>query len=253
MPGSVTEADTPQPIRIAMWSGPRNISTAMMRSFGNRADCAVIDEPFYGYYLDRTGIDHPMRQDVLATMPHDWQPVADALCGPIPDGKPIYYQKHMTQHMLDEMDWSWLEGVTNCFLIRDPDAVVVSFSKKRKLPAEEELGFERQRRLFDFVRERTGKTPPVVDSVDILNDPEAVLSALCDAVGIPFDRAMLSWQPGKRVEDGVWGAHWYKSVEASTGFKAAETQPVVVPDDLKPFARRGRESYEYLYQYRITG
>ncbi len=252
MSGSVADKQGQAPVRIAMWSGPRNISTAMMRSFGNRADCAVIDEPFYGYYLDKTGIDHPMRREVLETMPHDWRPVAEALCGPVPGGKPVYYQKHMTQHMLDDMDWSWLDRVTNCFLIRDPDAVVASFAEKRAMPAEEELGFERQRRLFDFVRERTGRAPLVVDSADILNDPETVLSALCKTVGIPFDRAMLSWPAGKRQEDGVWGAHWYKSVEASTGFKPAEPRTIVVPDHLQAFAKRGREIYDYLYQQRMT-
>jgi len=253
MSGSVSAGGANKSVRIAMWSGPRNISTAMMRSFGNRADCAVIDEPFYGYYLKQTGIDHPMRQDVLETMPQDWKPVAEALCGPIPGGRPVYYQKHMTQHMLDDMDWSFMDRLTNCFLIRDPDAVVASFAKKRELPAEEELGFERQRRLFDHVRDQSGTIPPVVDSVDILNNPERVLSALCGAIGIPFDPAMLSWPAGKRAEDGVWGAHWYKAVEASTGFKPVEPRTVEVPEPLQPFAKRGRENYDYLYQYRITG
>lgn len=253
MPGGVMNETNYGPVRIAMWSGPRNISTAMMRSFGNRADCAVIDEPFYGYYLDKTGINHPMRQDVLDTMPHDWEPVAEALCGPVPGGKAVYYQKHMTQHMLDAMDWSWLANLTNCFLIRDPDAVVASFAKKRDFPAEEELGFERQRQLFDFVRKKTNRTPPVVDSADILNNPAGTLAALCDAIGIPFDKAMLSWEAGKRAEDGVWGAHWYKAVEESNGFKPVENREVIVPDAYKSYAERGREIYNYLYQFRISG
>ena len=252
MSGLVSGEGVSSPVRIAMWSGPRNISTAMMRSFGNREDCAVIDEPFYGYYLKQTGIDHPMRQDVLDTMPQDWKPVAEALVGPVPGGKPVYYQKHMTQHMLDDMDWSFMDRLTNCFLIRDPDAVVASFAKKRELPAEEELGFERQRRLFDYVRDRTGRTPPVVDSADILNHPEKVLCALCVAIGIPFDKAMLSWPAGKRPEDGVWSAHWYKAVESSTGFNTPEPRAIDVPDHLQPIAERGREIYDYLYRFRIT-
>lgn len=205
-------------LRIAMWSGPRNISTAMMRAWENRADTAVIDEPFYAHYLLATGVDHPGRDEVLASQENDAVAVAAMLTGPIPDNLPIWYQKHMTQHVLPDMPLDWLDGVSNCFLIRHPAAVVASFTIQRPDAAAWELGFEQQARLFDHVCDRLGAAPPVIDASEVLKNPAGILGALCARLGIAFSPAMLAWPRGPRATDGVWAPYWYASVERSTSF-----------------------------------
>jgi hypothetical protein len=202
-----------------MWSGPRNISTAMMRSFGNRADCAVIDEPFYAAYLAATGLDHPMRDAVLASQPHDPDEVAKALVSEAPGGAAVYYQKHMTHHMLEQFDLGWMAACRNVFLIRDPARVVASYTRKRERPTLADLGFVRQADLFARECDRLGAPPPVIDADDVLADPRALLSALCKALGLPFSERMLTWPPGRRATDGTWAPHWYEAVEKSTGFE----------------------------------
>ena len=206
-------------LRVAMWSGPRNISTAMMRAWENREDTVVVDEPLYAHYLLKTGVDHPGREAVLASQPTDWRVVVDALTGPIPGGKPIWYQKHMTQHVLPDMPLTWLGGLTNCFLIRRPEEVVASFTLTRPDAAAWELGFEQQARIFDHVCGHLGAVPPVLDAEDVLKAPGAVLAALCSRLGIPFSERMLHWPAGPRASDGVWAPHWYQAVERSTGFE----------------------------------
>src|SRR5580658_6901413 len=168
-----------QPIRIAMWSGPRNISTAMMRSFEARGDCAVSDEPFYAAYLQRTGIEHPMRDEVIASQSLDAREVAAMLTGAVPDGKPVWYQKHMTLHMLDEFDRRWMAQVRNAHLIREPTAVLASYASKRADVTLADIGFVRQRELFEQEAQRLGAPPPVVDAADVLNDPGRTLGLLC--------------------------------------------------------------------------
>ena len=154
-----------QPIRIAMWSGPRNISTAMMRSWGNRQDTFVIDEPFYPYYLYATGKNHPGADEVIAAGETDWSKVVGRLTGPVPNGRRIFFQKQMTHHLLPGMDREWLAAVTNCFLIRDPREVIASYVKKREHAALEDLGFVQQMEIFDFVCARTNTVPAVVVSM----------------------------------------------------------------------------------------
>ena len=205
-------------LRIAMWSGPRNISTAMMRAWENREDTAVIDEPFYAHYLLATGVQHPGRDDVIAAQNNDAAEIATMLTGPIPGDRPIWYQKHMTQHMLPGMPLNWLDEVSNCFLIRKPAAVAASFTIQRPDAAAWELGFEQQARLFDHVCDRFGEAPPVIDADDVLKNPAGILTALCARLGIPFSQRMLQWPPGRRPSDGVWAPHWYATVERSTGF-----------------------------------
>ncbi|HET8898208.1 MAG TPA: hypothetical protein VFN09_05480 [Rhodanobacteraceae bacterium] len=206
--------------RIAMWSGPRNISTAMMRAWENRPDCVVTDEPFYAHYLARTGVEHPGRDAVLAAQSSDARAVAAALVGPVPQGQPLWYQKHMTQHLLDDTPLDWLEQVDNCFLIRAPERVVASFTIQRPDAAAWELGFEQQARLFDRIADHLGAPPPVLDASDVLRDPRASLSALCNRLGLPFSERMLAWPAGPRDSDGVWAPYWYESVWRSTGFSA---------------------------------
>ncbi|MCE9520901.1 MAG: HAD family hydrolase [Alphaproteobacteria bacterium] len=242
-----------QAIRIAMWSGPRNISTAMMRSFENRPDTAVVDEPFYAAYLAATGADHPMREEVLASQSTDWRAVADALTGAVPDGRRVFYQKHMTHHMLPDIGRNWTAGVRSAFLIRAPEDVLLSYAEVRGSATLDEIGVPQQRELFEREAERLGRAPPVIDSFDVLADPRGVLSALCAGLGIAFSEAMLKWPAGARASDGVWAPAWYAAVERSTGFSAPRPRARLedLPDDLKRVAERARGDYERLAAYRL--
>jgi Sulfotransferase domain len=242
------------PVRIAMWSGPRNISTAMMRAFGNRADCAVSDEPFYGAYLHATGLEHPLREAVIASQPRDWREVAAQLTGPVPGGCAVWYQKHMTHHMIEGFGRDWTDGFVNAFLIRAPEAVLASYARKRQDFTLEEIGLPAQAALFERAAERLGHAPPVIEGADVLADPRGALGALCAACGIAFDEAMLSWPPGPRASDGVWAPAWYEAVEKTTGFAPppAEARLADLPDGLKRIAEAGRPLYEKLARYRLA-
>ena len=199
-----------------MWSGPRNISTAMMRAWDSRADCAVMDEPFYGAYLATTGLDHPMAAEIIAAHPTDWDAIAAECGGTL--AAPIVYQKHMTQHMVKGAPLGWMKDVRHAFLIRPPGEVAASFKEKWSDMQAQDLGFHRQAELFDHVCQISGAVPPVIAARDVLEDPAAALRALCAALDVPWDPAMLSWTAGGRATDGIWAAHWYASVNASTGF-----------------------------------
>jgi Sulfotransferase domain len=243
-------SDADKPIRIAMWSGPRNISTAMMRSWGNRPDTVVIDEPFYAYYLKTTGKKHPGADDVIASGETDWRKVIERLTGPIPDGKRVYFQKQMTHHLLPEVDRQWL-AVMNCFLIRDPREVIASYIKKNPDPALEDLGFVQQAEIFDFVFTQTDSVPLVVDAKDVLQNPERILRLLCDAIGVEFNQAMLSWPPGLRDTDGIWAKYWYDEVAISTSFQPYRPKNEPVPERLREIHDRCRECYDRLYRHRL--
>src|SRR4051794_10340830 len=197
------------PVRIAMWSGPRNISTAMMRSWGNRPDTFVCDEPFYACYLQATGRGHPGAAEVIAQGETDFRKVIARLTGPVPNGKHIFYQKHMTHHLLPGIDRGWLGAVTNCFLIRDPAEVIVSYLKKNDDPTLEDIGFAQQAEIFDSVRQTIGGIPPVIDAHDVMENPERILGLFCEAIGVEFSETMLSWPAGLRETDGIWAKHWY--------------------------------------------
>ncbi|MGQ0587833.1 MAG: HAD family hydrolase, partial [Gammaproteobacteria bacterium] len=227
-------------VRIAMWSGPRNISTAMMRSFGARADTAVVDEPFYAAYLARTGVEHPMTAEVLASQPNDWREVVAALLGPVPEGKPVWYQKHMTHHMLPEFDRGWLGRVRNAFLVRSPEAVLASYVRKRADVTLADIGVVQQREMFDREAERLGVAPPVVDAADVLADPARTLSRLCGALGIEYAAAMLSWPAGRHATDGVWAPAWYAAGERSTGVEAPPAAPGARPAGRQQIADAAR-------------
>lgn len=206
-------------MRIAMWSGPRNLSTAMMYSFAARTDCAVVDEPFYATYLAKTGLNHPMRDEILASQSQDADQVIRHITGSNPREKPHFYQKHMTQHMLPGIDRSWMRDIKNVFLIRHPARVIASYAAKRQAPTFDDIGFWQQAELFGQCDD-----PIVIDSADICADPYGMLRRLCAALGLDFDSAMLRWPKGGHVDDGVWAAHWYGAVHESTGFAGAEGQ-----------------------------
>jgi Sulfotransferase domain len=258
-------SNQPELLRIAMWSGPRNISTAMMRSWGNRPDTIVVDEPLYAYYLKATGIKHPMAEEIIARGETDWRKVVADLTESFPPSPHnggshiegdssiphIFYQKHMTHHLLPAMERDWLAGLTNCFLIRDPAEVIVSYVKKNQHLELEDLGFVQQAEIFESERERLGKIPPVIDAGDVLQRPEGTLRLLCEAIGIEFDPAMLSWPPGLRETDGVWAKHWYGEVANSTAFAPYRARTAEVPERLRDIERRCRESYEQLYPFRL--
>lgn len=209
-------------MRIAMWSGPRNLSTAMMYAFAARGDCAAWDEPFYAAYLRMTGIDHPMRDAIIAAHEADADKVAAACAGEIPQGKSLYYQKHMTVHMIPGMPRGFMADCVNVFLIRHPARVVASYAKKREGPTLADIGFVQQAELFDAVAEKTRRAPVVVDSHDIRDDPAGTLRRLCDAIGIGFTPKMLHWAAGPKPYDGAWAPHWYGAVHRSTGFEEPE-------------------------------
>ncbi len=204
-----------------MWSGPRNLSTAMMRSFGARADCSVIDEPFFAPYLKATGVAHPGREETLAR--HENDPEKAAQICQAPTATPYSFQKHMPHHMIDGFPMDWTRDAKHFFLIREPARVIASYVKGRENFEIGDLGFASQRKLWD----RLGR-PPVIDSRDILRHPKTMLRELCHAIDIPFDAAMLRWEAGPRIEDGAWAPYWYHSVENSTGFGAPpETAPII--------------------------
>lgn len=237
---------------FSMWSGPRNISTAMMRSFASRPDCEVVDEPFYAYYLKKTGLDHPLRKEILLSQPRDWKTVMGEINVPLPTGKSVRYLKHMTQHMLDEIDLSQLNNHLHCFLIRSPDLVVASFAAKYDKVTAEATGFKQQRDLFNYFKEQTGKTPVVVEGEDIQKDPARMLEKLCDACNLPYTEKMLSWKKGAHSADGVWGSHWYGAVEASTGFAPYQEKTVELSASQKKLVDELLPYYEELRQRKIT-
>lgn len=242
----VSPPDVSGAVRIAMWSGPRNLSTALMRSFENRDDCTVVDEPFYAAYLAATGLDHPGRDEVVASQPTDPAVVlADLTRGPLTT--PVQYQKQMTHHLLPEVDRAGLAGLRHAYLVRDPERVLTSYAKVRDEPTLEDLGLPQQQELFETLG------GPVVDAADVLRDPRGTLGLLCAALGIAFDEAMLAWPAGPRDSDGVWARHWYAGVEASTGFATdAPGSGDPLPERLRPLLERCRPYYDALAPYRLT-
>ncbi len=238
-------------MRIAMWSGPRNLSTAMMYSFGNREDFAVVDEPFYAAYLAATGLDHPMRDQILASQSQDAAAVAEALTGSIPGEKSHFYQKHMTQHMIPEVPRDWMGEVTNVFLLRHPARVVASFSAKYDAPTLSDIGFSQQTELYEQIV-ASGDVPVIIDSADIRRNPEDMLRKLCDRLGLAWDPAMLSWKKGGHPDDGVWAAHWYGAVHDSTGFAGPDGALPELDGALARLTEEAMPHYEKLYVHRLT-
>jgi hypothetical protein len=241
------------PVRIAMWSGPRNISTAMMRAFENRGDCAVVDEPFYAHYLAQTQSDHPGRDEVIAAGETDWRRVAAALTGPVPDEMQVFYQKHMTHHMLPHIEHAWFDELLHVFLIRDPREVLVSYLKSRpdaKVTATD-IGVPQQAALFDEISQRIGTLPPVIDADSFLQNPQIHLRALCTLLQIPYTDRMLHWPAGRRRSDGVWAPYWYAAVCRSTGFEPWHERDLAVPPHYAELIEECLPAYERLRRYSV--
>lgn len=236
--------------RIAMWSGPRNISTAMMRSWENRSDTVVVDEPLYGPYLFHTKKHHPMFEEIIKQQGADEKAIINHLTkDSIPTGKQIYYQKHMCHHILEDYDIDWITSLTNIFLIRDPRYVLASYVKKHELPTPEDLGYPQQLRLFNHIKEYTGKTPLVIDSKSVLKDPQTMLKHICDNCNIPFDVNMLSWKKGYRNTDGIWAPHWYNRVIESTGFSKYQEKNISLSKAQEPVVNNCQAYYLELFKY----
>lgn len=234
-----------------MWSGPRNLSTAMMYSFAARKDCAVWDEPFYAAYLARTGLAHPMARETMAAGDVDAARVRDACLGPTPDGRAVFYQKHMVHHLAADMDKGWIGQFTNVFLIRHPARVIASYHRKHEHPSMDDIGFACQMALMDLVQAHTGEPPIVVDSADVRAKPEQMLRALCARIGLEFEPAMLQWPEGGHAQDGAWAPHWYNAVWKSTGFAAAEGVLPELPQSLQPLLAEALPIYEQMAATKI--
>ena len=238
-------------LRIGMWSGPRNISTALMRSWESRADTFVTDEPLYSHYLSVTDAPHPARELILERQERDWRKVVAWLTGPIPEGRAVWYQKHMGHHLTPDVERDWIYELANCFLIREPREMITSYVKIVPEPTPYDLALPQQVELFQAIRDATGRVPPVVDSRDVLENPERVIARLCVALGLEFSPAMLRWRPGLRPTDGVWAPYWYDSVARTTSFGPYRSKGEEVPQALLPVLRECQELYELLYEHRL--
>ncbi len=223
-----------------------------MRAWENRGDAAVWDEPLYAYYLHKTGIEHPGADEVIAAGETDWRKVVKMITGPVPGGQPIFFQKHMTHHLLDEIDRGWLDQMVNCFLIRSPAEVVASYSRTRENPVIEDVGVVQQAEIFDYLRARKKRAPLVIDARDVLKNPEGMLKALCNAVGVEFTPRMLSWPAGPRESDGVWATYWYDSVIASTGFMPYRQRSLRLSTELEAIVKDCEPYYRRLYDLRLV-
>jgi hypothetical protein len=225
----------------------------MMRAWENRGDCAVSDEPLYAAYLAATGLDHPGRDEIIAAGDTDAGRVAQALSrGPAPGDAPIWYQKHMSHHLLPGSSTAWVHGLANVFLIRDPAEVVESYLKSRATVAPPDIGLLQQVQLFDEVAERQGKAPPVIDADDFLRDPARWLRALCAHLGIDFTARMLSWPAGPRSSDGIWAPYWYDAVCKSTGFEPWRRRSPQLRGEALRVADACRPAYEKLRARRLA-
>jgi len=234
-----------------MWSGPRNISTAMMRAWGNRPDTLVCDEPLYAHYLARTGLAHPGADEVLRHHEQDWRKVVAELTTDLPAGKRVFYQKHMAHHLMPDTGRAWLSAVRNCFLIREPGEMLTSLLEFLPEPTLQDTGLPQQVEIFDLVREQSGTVPPVLDTKDVLDDPPRLLELLCESLDVEFTERMLSWPPGRRETDGIWAKHWYHEVETSTAFRPYKPKPDQIPAEFDDLYQQCLGYYHRLFEHRL--
>jgi hypothetical protein len=235
-------------LRLACWSGPRNISTATMRAWENRPDTDVVDEPLYAWYLAHTGLDHPGRDQVIAAGETDWRRVVSSLTDPWPDGPVLQYQKHMAQHLVADLPRDWIGSLRNVLLIRDPAEVVSSYLRSRATVAPDDIGILQQLELLV----QLGDEVPVIDSADFLRDPETYLRWLCAYAGVDFVASMLTWPAGPRDSDGVWAPYWYAAVQRSTGFEPYRRRRVELTPEGEQVVAATRPAYERLYDARLV-
>ena len=236
---------------IAMWSGPRNVSTALMRSFENRSDCFVSDEPFYSYFLYKTGLKHPLSDKIIKSGLIDYNKIIKYITGHTPFSKNIWYQKHMAHHILEGVNMDWIKNMANCLLIRHPSDVILSYSKKNEIDNIQQLGYLQQIKIYKMLTEETGVSPIIIDAQDLLKEPRKMLIEICKNLKIKFNDKMLSWPPGGRKTDGIWGKHWYKQVEVSKGFNPYLKTDRTIPLRYQNLNNECMKYYDFLHQNRI--
>ena len=238
-------------VRIAMWSGPRNISTALMRSFENRKDTSVLDEPFYAFYLSKKNYNHPLKELILDSQSKNWDEIAKYCSEEMPNQSRVWYQKHMAHHILKGCDLNWLRKVKNCILIRHPKSVINSYSKKYKIESIRQLGYQQQLEIFYYLAVNNNIEPIIIDSNDLLKDPKRMITKLCNKLDIKFTKRMLSWPAGKRESDGVWGPYWYENVYKSTQFIVPPKKSINLKKSLLPIYRECLSNYNFLFEKRL--
>ncbi|MEM6291860.1 MAG: sulfotransferase family protein [Myxococcota bacterium] len=235
--------------RIQMWSSPRNLSTAMMYAWRQRADTTVVDEPLYAHYLRVSGREHPGRGDVLAAQRNDGEAVVrDVLMAPYET--PVVFFKQMAKHLV-QVSRDFMPACHNVLLTREPHEMLTSLQRQLPDATVEDTGFEALLEILQWLRTR-GETPIVLDTQRLLQDPQRVLATLCERLGLAFDPAMLSWPAGPKPEDGVWAPHWYGSVHRSTGWKPWTAKSDALRPALQPVLDAIRPMYEALLPYAIV-
>ena len=230
---------------VACWSGPRNISTALMRSWSSREDTFVTDEPFYAYYLNETKLEHPMHLEIINNYPSDYNKIVNYLVNKIPERKKIWYQKHMAHHLLDLKNIEWLTNCENCILLRHPKEVISSYSNKNKLNAIEELGYPQQYEIIKFLKKKN-KSYIIIDSSELLKNPKEVLSDWCNKINIEFCHSMLRWGKGSHTYDGIWWKFWYDNVITTTGFQKYEKKDITIEKKYDSIYNESMKYYNYL-------
>ena len=234
---------------IACWSGPRNISTALMRSWSSRKDTFVTDEPFYSYYLKEKKLKHPLYKEIINMYSSNYEEVVDYLVGKVPNYKKIWYQKHMAHHILDLNEIEWISNCNNCILIRHPEEVISSFTKKNKLKSVEELGYPQQYEIIKFLK-KMNKTFIIIDSKELLMNPEKLLSDWCSKINIKFYKSMLKWEKGNHINDGIWWESWYDNVIKTTGFDKYEKKDINIENKYDSIYNESMKYYSYLKEFK---
>jgi len=237
-------------MKIACWSGPRNISTALMRSWSSRMDTFVSDEPFYAYYLKEKKLKHPMYEEIINHYPNTYDAVVNSITGEIPQSKKIWYQKHMAHHLINLDDIEWIKGFHNCFLIRHPKDVINSYIKKNKFYHVDELGYPQQYRLIQYLR-KNKKNTIVIDSSILLKDPRSVLSQWCEELNIDFDTKMLIWEKGSYSTDGIWWKYWYNNVINTNQFESFNNKSESIPKEYQSIYDEALDYYKKLSYFSI--
>lgn len=232
-------------MKIACWSGPRNISTALMRSWSSRKDTFVSDEPFYAYYLKKHNYKHPMYKEIIEQYPNKYSEVVKTIISEIPSGKKYWYQKHMAHHLIDLENIDWIKKFENCILLRHPKEVINSYTAKNKLNSVEELGYPQQFAIVKFLEE-SKKRFKIIDSKDLLKNPKEVLSDWCESINIKFDESMLYWKEGNHPNDGIWWKHWYDNVIKTSGFQKYQKKDITIENKYDSIYNKSLEFYNYL-------
>jgi len=238
-------------MNIFMWSGPRNISTALMRSFENREDTHVWDEPFYSYYLNKTKKNHPLRNEIINKYPYDEKEIIKLISLPPPNNKRIYYQKHMTHHILKETSINWICSGVNCFLIRNPAEVINSYIQKNNLYDSADIGFPNQLKIFEKVKS-LNKELVIINAKDLLEFPKKIIKKLCFKLNIPFEEKMLNWPKGSRETDGIWSSIWYEKVINSTCFETYKKKNINLPKKFHKIYEECLSAYNIMNSYKIS-